>query len=763
MRAQGSTKKTSPSNLMGAEAQRSEWFGSLKYRAFISYSHNDEAAATWLHSALERFRLFRGMRPPHRHIRPNFRDDAEVAANPDLGAILRQALRESEALIVVCSPNAAASRWVNDEITEFKRLGRQDRIYAVVVAGELSAGARNCFPPALLTLADADGGAEDRVVEPLAVDLRSHGKRDTVLKVAAALLELPFDALKRRERIRRIRRTAGSVAGIVVVLAAYTTSLVLQTRAVNRQLSAILAATARESSDRGENGRALRFAVMAAHENVLAPAAEIAEPILIRASHYSTLEDVLPRHTAAVYSVAFDATGDRLITGSQDRTARVWQRDASGRWRQAGGAIQDDHVMSVHFVENGGAVAVVSLAGMFRIWRRVGDNWIAAPPLSPETAGIRCFDSTPDGNLLCIGRNDQSLRLWRFSGGQWSEEAMLPTGGRLPARAALAGNGRCLVVAYAGGPVEFFEPGDRPASWSKTDMYLDFDYEPQHAAFASSGRRVALAWLGDVRILDRDPAGRWRPSGRINSDRLISHAVFDASSERLVVTNGKSVAANFWLEERVGNWVAAFAFHADREFTRSISPSPSGRLATGGNDGYPRIWTPGGTGSWGAYAKVRTQIGLVKDVDAWTHAHTSFTEPRATSPDKRREAIGNVYGIARIMDQLTGIEVAAFDVSDTPRYALRFSDDGRTLQVLEPENKSVIRKIDTELVAGLRGSALIDRICSQKLRPPLSIVNEADIEAMPAIRDRLHQDVSARPNWLQKLLPSSGTARQQRP
>ncbi len=108
-----------------------------KYKAFISYSHADEKSARWLHKKLEAFRL-----PRNRAIlqvgRKNnlgrvFRDQDELAASSDLGEKISLALGESENLIVICSPHAAQSRWVNEEVSRYQRLGRQHRIFCLVV------------------------------------------------------------------------------------------------------------------------------------------------------------------------------------------------------------------------------------------------------------------------------------------------------------------------------------------------------------------------------------------------------------------------------------------------------------------------------------------------------------------------------------------------------------------------------------------------------------------------------------------------------
>ena len=100
-----------------------------KYKAFISYSHRDKEVGAWLHEALERFRTPRAYigKPTRNGPRPArltriFRDDAEVAAAEELGPVIESALQNSETLIVVCTPNAAQSEWVEKEIRRFKEL-----------------------------------------------------------------------------------------------------------------------------------------------------------------------------------------------------------------------------------------------------------------------------------------------------------------------------------------------------------------------------------------------------------------------------------------------------------------------------------------------------------------------------------------------------------------------------------------------------------------------------------------------------------------
>ena len=141
-----------------------------KYRAFISYSHRDEKWAAWLHSALETYRVPKalvGQTTPFgvvpARLAPIFRDRDELASATDLGQLLTQALRDSACQIVICSPAAALSRWVTEEVLTFKRLGRSDRVLCLIVDGEPYTGAADeAFPKAVRFKVGADGQFEQR-------------------------------------------------------------------------------------------------------------------------------------------------------------------------------------------------------------------------------------------------------------------------------------------------------------------------------------------------------------------------------------------------------------------------------------------------------------------------------------------------------------------------------------------------------------------------------------------------------------------------
>lgn len=201
----------------------SEETASCRYWAFISYSHQDRRWGDWLHRALETYRIpkrlvgtYSGGEVVPSRLFPIFIDRAELPASTNLTSNITDALSSSRHLIVICSRRAAASHWVNQEIATFQKLGKGDRVLACIVDGEPNASdgkhgylaEDECFPLTLRRQLLVDGSLSDIRSEPIAVDLRPNGdgKRNSVLKLAAALTGVQFDALRQREQERRHRR-----------------------------------------------------------------------------------------------------------------------------------------------------------------------------------------------------------------------------------------------------------------------------------------------------------------------------------------------------------------------------------------------------------------------------------------------------------------------------------------------------------------------------------------------------------------------------
>jgi tetratricopeptide (TPR) repeat protein len=208
-----------------------------KYKAFLSYSHADAKQARSLHHFIETFKVPKRLvgretkrGPIPRRLRPVFKDREELPSSSDLNSVINDALKSSEFLIVICSPDSAQSRWVNEEVISFKQMGRGDRILCIIIDGEPNATdipgreAEECFCEALRFRLGDDGQFSRERAAPVAADARlgQDGRYPARLKLVAGMLGLGLDDLRQRDMRRRHRRmvvvTSASVAGMALTL-----------------------------------------------------------------------------------------------------------------------------------------------------------------------------------------------------------------------------------------------------------------------------------------------------------------------------------------------------------------------------------------------------------------------------------------------------------------------------------------------------------------------------------------------------------------
>lgn len=184
-----------------------------RYDAFISYNHADIALAKRLSARIRRYRAPRALGLPHGRIVP-FRDVEQLTITGDLTDTLVERLQASRHLVVLCSPGAAQSKYVNQEIEYFASQREADAILTVLCSGEPG----ESFPPALKRVMD----------EPLFVDLRPRGGRlqrfrrfrAESLRIIASLLGVDYSSVAREDERRRRRTRALSGIGVVATAAA---------------------------------------------------------------------------------------------------------------------------------------------------------------------------------------------------------------------------------------------------------------------------------------------------------------------------------------------------------------------------------------------------------------------------------------------------------------------------------------------------------------------------------------------------------------
>ena len=107
----------------------------MAYDAFISYSHGaDGVLAPALEHGLERL-----ARPWYRlRAMAVFRDESDLALTPHLWSTIVTKLDESRYLVVLASPESAASAWVNKEVSHWCETRGTEQLLLVVTGGEIA-------------------------------------------------------------------------------------------------------------------------------------------------------------------------------------------------------------------------------------------------------------------------------------------------------------------------------------------------------------------------------------------------------------------------------------------------------------------------------------------------------------------------------------------------------------------------------------------------------------------------------------------------
>lgn len=208
--------------------------------SFISYSRKDKRIAGWLHHQLENYAypldlVEEHQRPPHnKYLRPIFLDtqDLQVEERPFTEKI-KDSLRRSKFLIVICSKNSAKSPFVNMEIKYFLETHKNN--YSLIVPLFIDE-VDGCVPPAF-----HDTSIMERhfpIYNTLLGD-KSLANNYSFMQIASYMLGVDFSSIynryeeySRQNQRRRIRR----FVYIIVALGILVVSLLFNVFSLNKSI-----------------------------------------------------------------------------------------------------------------------------------------------------------------------------------------------------------------------------------------------------------------------------------------------------------------------------------------------------------------------------------------------------------------------------------------------------------------------------------------------------------------------------------------------
>ena len=563
-----------------------------KYWAFVSYAHADETWARWLHASIERYVVPRalvgqptpnGSRP--RRLIPIFRDRDELASSGDLPTEVHEALQQSRFLIVVCSPKAAVSRWVNEEIRNFRLLGRDDRVLALIIDGEPNAsdapesGLLEAFPRALRFRVGPDGELTSERAEPLAADARRQGdgRYRALLKLLAGMLDVGFDELVQREKRRRVRRMIAVGAAAVLTIAALTAFWFNRQRAIGRQQRINFAqALANEALQRRTAIDPSLSALLAVESLRIAATTDgVSAALASMALVPRRLREF--RHADRVTVLSFAADGTTLVSGATTgagpgnrSTIRVWDLAAA---RQLSEVVQDEVVPQgwLAIDSDHTLLAIVSPPGGVRV-------------SDLRTGAVRYhLQHEPSISSVMFGTSHPWIAT---SGGGKFRMWNAATGTLLEQFSGVAGSTAAFAAAVS-------EDESRIATSASDTVVWNGDTGATVARLPHAARH--LAFVGNDRLLtaNEDSAQLWDLSASSTLGRLDYRQRFGgAAVVALSPVRTRLAAAS-------GNTVSVWDVSTGREigrvphtsFVTGLAFSHDGaRLATGSDDGVVTVW-----------------------------------------------------------------------------------------------------------------------------------------------------------------------------
>lgn len=193
----------------------------FKYFAFISYSSHDIAWGKKLQKKLEGYRMPSTLCSEHgwqrNPIKPVFFAPTDIQPG-DLDEELKERLKASRNLIVICSPHSAKSDWVGKEIAFFHSLGRASSIHFFIVDGIPHSGnsETECFNPIVKTL---------EIPEILGANIHEKvfkspwlNRERAYIQLITKLLGVEFDSIWQRHRRLLKQKIAARTIGFLVVI-----------------------------------------------------------------------------------------------------------------------------------------------------------------------------------------------------------------------------------------------------------------------------------------------------------------------------------------------------------------------------------------------------------------------------------------------------------------------------------------------------------------------------------------------------------------
>ena len=351
-------------------------------------------------------------------------------------------------------------------------------------------------------------------------------------------------------------------------------------------------------------------------------------------------------HTDKINSAAFSPDGKRMMTGSQDGTARLWDTQTGKELLMLQGHTKE--VRAVAFSPDGQRVLTASFDSTARLWDSLTGKELLAIKGHKRYLFSAAF--SPDGKHLLTGAQDGTARLWDAQSGK--EQLVLKHQGEVVHAVAFSPDSTRLVTS----------DGKSARVWDaqngKEVLTLQGHSEAVLAvAFSPDGKRILTGSQDHTARLWNASTGKEVRAFRGHTDTVFSVA-FGPDDTRLL-TGSFDRTARLWNTE-TGKELHVLRGHQHMVYTVAYSPDGE-QVLTGSWDKTARLWD--------------VQSGKLLGV---LRSRTSAVTSAVFSPDGQRLLLGGADKTARLWDTQSGKELIVLKSNGIVN-VVAFSPDGNLL------------------------------------------------------------------------------------
>ncbi|KAI9036194.1 WD40 repeat-like protein [Aspergillus affinis] len=372
----------------------------------------------------------------------------------------------------------------------------------------------------------------------------------------------------------------------------------------------------------------------------------------------------LEGHSSWVFSVAFSPDGQRIVSGSGDKTIKLWDAQTGSELRTLEGH-------SVAFSPDGQRIVSGSGDKTIKLWDAQTGSELQA--LEGHSSSVLSVAFSPDGQRIVSGSGDDTIKLWDAQTGL--ELRTLEGHSASVNSVAFSPDGQKIVSGSGDDTIKLWDA----QTGSELRTLKGHSSWVFSVAFSPDGQRIVSG--------SRDKAIKlWDAQTGSELQTLKGHSSWVNSvaflpDGRRIVSGSGDKTIKLW-DAQTGSELRALKGHSSSVFSVAFSPDGQ-RIVSGSRDDTIKLWD----------AQTGSELRALE-------GHSSWVNSVAFSPDGQRIVSGSGDKTIKLWDAQTGSELRTLEGHSSSVLSVAFSPDGQ--RIVSGSGNDIIKLWDAQIGSELR-------------------------------------------------------------